>query len=49
MMTLDDGATDGESDAHTVIFRGVERFEESVRSLPAWRFSQLPEVAIPGQ
>ena len=48
-MTLDNGATDGESDAHTVIFRGVERFEESVRSLPAWRFSQLPEVAIPGQ
>src|SRR5271170_6234694 len=33
MMTLDNGATDGESDSHTVILRGVERLEESVRSL----------------
>ena len=33
MMTLNNGATDGESDSHTVILGGVERFEKSVRSL----------------
>jgi hypothetical protein len=33
MMTLNNGATDGEPDSHTVILGGVERFEESVRSL----------------
>ena len=33
MMTLDNGTTDGKSDSHTVILRGVERFEEPVRSL----------------
>ena len=33
MMTLNNGATDGEPDSHTVILGGVERFEEPVRSL----------------
>src|SRR5580658_7684895 len=33
VMTFDNGTTDGESDAHTVIFRGVERFKESIGSL----------------
>src|SRR6266853_3399829 len=32
-MTLDNGATDGESDSHTVILSCVERFEEPVGSL----------------
>src|SRR6266403_54068 len=32
-MTLDNGATDGYSDSHTVIFSCVERFEEPVGSL----------------
>src|SRR5271167_4712939 len=32
-MTLDDGPADRESDSHTVILGGVERFEEPVRSL----------------
>src|SRR5271166_5430765 len=33
MMTLDNGATDGESDSHTVILGGVERLEEPVDCL----------------
>jgi hypothetical protein len=33
MMTLNNGATDGEPDSHPVILGGVERFEESVGSL----------------
>src|SRR6266403_61092 len=32
-MTLDNGATDGYSDSHTVILSCVERFEEPVGSL----------------
>src|SRR6266853_3215274 len=32
-MTLDNGATDAQSDSHTVILSCVERFEESVGSL----------------
>ena len=31
MMTLDNGATDGQSNSHPVAFRCVERFEELVR------------------
>src|SRR5215470_5065697 len=33
MMTLDNGATDGESNSHSVILRCVKGFEESVSKL----------------
>src|SRR5690348_14374500 len=33
MMTLDNGATDGKSHSHTVLFRRVKCFEQSVHSL----------------
>ena len=33
MMVLNNGSTDGESDSHAIILGGVERFEESARSL----------------
>ena len=33
MMTLNNGSTDGEPDSHAIILSGVERFEESARSL----------------
>src|ERR1700693_1996543 len=32
-MTLDNGATDGESNSHAVILGGVKRFEKSVGSV----------------
>ena len=33
LMSLNNGATDGESDSHAVGFGGIERFEDLVRGL----------------
>src|SRR5437879_3551601 len=41
MMTLDDGATDGQANPHTVAFSRVERIEELVHRL---RFQTRPRV-----
>jgi hypothetical protein len=40
-MTLDNGSTNGQSDSHTIILCGIERFEESIRRLRLKADSQI--------
>src|SRR3981081_1413276 len=41
MMTLDDGATDRQSDPHTASLRCVKRFEESVHIFPGEPYADV--------